>query len=291
MAFRLRHRRAVGDELAKLAKKELRKALDSLSSGEPDDDAIHAARVSLKKVRALLRLVESDTRTRVVREQKRLRNAARELSTLRDDDAARATLRILRDRYPTVITREICAAIDRGLRARSRPLKARSTRTLNSVTGQIRRARKTTPARIRRVRQIDTVRAGMVDEYAAARRRLKSLSSASASADIHAWRRRVKAHWYHMRLFQAMNVTPRARMRSIEQLDGWLGLDHDLMILKDAILTEPARYGDARGTALVLGCIDKYQVALRTQALARGRRLFAAKPAELSKSIEKWWSG
>src|SRR5262249_20125515 len=116
MPFRLRHRRPIGDELAKLARKELRKALDSLSSGEPDNDAIHEARVSMKKVRALLRLVESDARTRAVTEHKRLRNAARDLSSLRDDDAARKTLTLLRDHYPAVLTPAIVEGIDRSLR-------------------------------------------------------------------------------------------------------------------------------------------------------------------------------
>jgi hypothetical protein len=74
----------------------------------------------------------------------------------------------------------------------------------------------------------------------------------------------VKDHWYHIRLFEALHASPRARVKTLKRLEGWLGDDHDLAMLRAIMLEETDRLGAARMRALVLGCITKSQVSERT---------------------------
>ena len=106
-------------------------------------------------------------------------------------------------------------------------------------------------------------------------------------AQFHTWRRRVKDHWYHMRLLDGFNPHSQIRMRRLKQLETWLGDDHDLVVLRATILEAPARFGDERMTAVVLGCMAKYQTTLRRRALKRGDQLFASTPTAFSAQIDR----
>src|SRR5262245_11696530 len=99
---------------------EFSAALSALARREPDDEAIHEARKSVKKIRSILRLLRDDLGPRGTREEARLRTAAHALSALRDADATAETLDTLHGRYPQVVDGEVRRAVTRGLRGRQR---------------------------------------------------------------------------------------------------------------------------------------------------------------------------
>src|SRR5689334_14278160 len=103
MAFRLNSRRPVPDQLRRIVRDELAAAADALGSDAPDQDAIHEARKSVKKVRAILRLLEDPLGKDYREANDRLRVAARALASLRDADAALVSLQLLHGHYPTVL--------------------------------------------------------------------------------------------------------------------------------------------------------------------------------------------
>jgi hypothetical protein len=105
-------------------------------------------------------------------------------------------------------------------------------------------------------------------------------------ARFHTWRRRVKDHLYQMRLLEGLTVHTHVRMRRLKQLDTWLGDDHNLVVLRATLLEAPARFGDERMTAVVLGCVAKYQTTLRRRALRYGRQLFASTPSAFGAQID-----
>ena len=108
-------------------------------------------------------------------------------------------------------------------------------------------------------------------------------------AGFHTWRRRVKDHWYQVRLLEGLNAAVRARARRLKQLETLLGDDHNLVLLRATILSAPARFGRDRATVLILGCIAEYQAALRSRALRLGHRLFIRRPKVFRKSVDSWW--
>jgi hypothetical protein len=82
-----------------------------------------------------------------------------------------------------------------------------------------------------------------------------------------------------MRLLAARHPVARSRAGTLKKLERWLGYDHNLAMLRTAILAAPDRFGDARATDIVLGCIVKYQGWLRERCLKLGHRVFARKAA------------
>ena len=116
MAYRLRPQEAVTQGLRRLAKKELRAARDELRRATPPrDEAIHEARKSVKKVRAILELIEVDRGRAVAGCSKRLRTVNRTLSGLRDADAMVNVLTTLRGKNAHVLDEHTFARIRRRL--------------------------------------------------------------------------------------------------------------------------------------------------------------------------------
>jgi CHAD domain-containing protein len=288
MSFRLKDPTSVGDELHRLVRKEHRAALARLSDQGSDEEAVHEARKSVKKIRAVLRLLRDDLGADFQAEDDRLRDAAHRLSTLRDADATAETLEALHRRYPAVVTRRVTGTVLRGARSRKRQARRRADGVIGQAASALRRSHQA-PERVRQVGGRGAVEAGLTRGYRRARKALRELRLDSDATQFHAWRRRVKHHTYQVRLFEGLHGTPRARARSLRRLETWLGEDHNHAILRANILASPDRFGDARTTAIVLGCIVKHQAWLRAHALALGRRVFTAKPERFRRSASAWW--
>jgi len=100
----------------------------------------------------------------------------------------------------------------------------------------------------------------------------------------------VKDHWYHIRLLEDLwTDMMSAYEKSLKDLETWLGNDHNLFVLRETIVAEPAFYGKPIEIDLTLGLIDKYQKELRDKSLALADRIYDEKPRELTRSMEHLW--
>jgi CHAD domain-containing protein len=270
-------------------KKEFAAAMAALASRTPDEESVHDARKSVKKIRSVLRLLWNDLGSAGVRQERRLRAAAHALSWLRDADATAETLEILHGRYPAVVNGSVIRAVLRGLAARRRRTRRGAGLLAHKARAGVSRARDDVPSEVRRAAGRGAVLSGLCCGYRRARRRLRGVSLESDATQFHALRRRVKEHAHHVRLFEGLHATPRARARSLDRLDEWLGEDHNQALLRATILAHPERFGAASATSAVLGSIVKRQGYLRGRALRLGHRLFAVKPRRFRQAALAWW--
>ena len=133
--------------------------------------------------------------------------------------------------------------------------------------------------------------AGITRGYRAARNATQALDQDSDAAQFHAWRRRVKDHAYQVRLFETWHPSARARARDVGALAEWLGHHQNQAVLRHVILESPDRFGDARTTAVVLGCITRLQASERQRALRIGRRLSSLSATRFRRSVTAWGQG
>src|SRR5580700_8770899 len=101
MAYRLKRDESVIRGLKRVVREEMESAVAQLSGGNEAsrDEAIHEARKSIKKVRALLRLMSAEFGEAYARENARLRDIARRLSQFRDAFAIIETFDDLAAKY------------------------------------------------------------------------------------------------------------------------------------------------------------------------------------------------
>jgi hypothetical protein len=153
------------------------------------------------------------------------------------------------------------------------------------ATSELGRLSNSLPDRVQEAGRFKAVRRGVARGWRRANRAMTGLDVSSDAAQFHLWRRRVKDHWYQLRLLGARHPPARSRAATLKKLERWLGDDHNLSMLRAAILAAPDRFGDARTTDIVLGCIVKYQAWLRERSLTLGHRVFARKAARFWESL------
>jgi CHAD domain-containing protein len=273
-------------ELGRVVRNEFRKASHKLAKRGDGEEGIHEARKSVKKIRAVLRIGKVGAHSR--NQQTALRGVNHRLSYLRDLGVAEATLARLRGRYPRAATQSVVRVIVRGLRSRRQAGKRRARGFVLNAERGLRRLCKSTVALARDVGGFRVVRAGFTRGYRRARKVMDSVSPESAATLFHEWRRRIKDHWYQVRLLERFHPTPRGRVRSLRKLERCLGDDHDCAVLSATIVATRGRFGNTRAATIVLGCITEDQARLRLQALALGHRLFSAKVTEFRRSVTEW---
>jgi CHAD domain-containing protein len=294
MAYRLQRGEAVPEGLRRIAHEELSSAAGLLRNAtvRSRDDAIHEARKSVKKVRAILRLMRGELGRTYTIENRRLRDLARRLSVYRDATVMIETLDQLREHYKDAPSARALAAIRRGLVENKRRLQ-RGAR----ITGAMRLAADALLAASGRVSRWRLVMDGPValapGMETAYRRGRKALAAARRHArpeHCHEWRKRVKDHWYHLRLLEdRWNAAARAREKSLKELETWLGEHHNLEVLSARLAAQAAGQARPNEAELCRGLIRELQRELRREALALGQRLYREQPELFRRHLAELW--
>src|SRR5262245_38809181 len=249
--------------------------------------AVHEARKHVKKIRAVLRLLQDDLGKAYDAENDRLRDAAHQLAALRDADAAAATMKALGHHFPQLLGSSMSDSFLKKFRSRQQAA-ANGAGTLRQAARLLRKAADRTPKQVEDVGRRDAVCEGMVRAYRRARKALADVHAKPDDTVFHTWRKRVKDHWYHVRLLEGLNSSAASRARALKRLEQYLGDDHNLVLLRGHILEHPSHFGDEKTMVVVLGCAARYQTTLRRRALRLGERAFARKPRAFEKTISGW---
>jgi CHAD domain-containing protein len=292
MAFALKSNERIAPGLKRIVSRELRKAVDDSGRG----DAVRAAfdlRKRIKKLRSVLRLFRDELGSDYDKHTRRLRKTAHTFATVRDADAAVATMEAIRARYPDVVSDGQCETVKKALLARKHGLDTRAhvDATLHRAQEDLRDWSRGIASDVRRAARRRTLRSGMVRVY---RKTRKALAAAEASGEdraFHTWRRRVKDHWYHVRLIERLNPAARSRAKKLQRLETWLGNAHNLVLFRALLLDDPSRFGDEHAIAVILGCAEKLQKSFRRRALRKGHALFDTRPSRFSRSARRWVQG
>lgn len=251
--------------------------------------AIHDARKSIKRVRALLRLVRPALPPGVFRQQNSFfRDTAALLSHLRDKEILLETTAKLAARQKGGPH----AALDRlrdGLAGSA------------VVADATDRARTEAAARLRQSAHafadlrldpdgFDALGAGLEQSFRRARRAFEAAQAEPSSETVHAWRKTMQQHWRHMALLKdAWPAMAEARLDAARRLSQILGDDNDLTILQHCIETTPPP-GLTRADRRVIARLAKSrQAELRALARPLGTQLLADRPSDLARRFAVCW--
>jgi CHAD domain-containing protein len=131
---------------------------------------------------------------------------------------------------------------------------------------------------------------GLEDSYRRGRKAMAVAQQDSRAENYHDWRKRVKDHWYHVRLLESLwTEVLQAREASLKNLETWLGDDHNLVVLCGKLTNEPEKYGEADGIRLFLTLAGKHQKELRENSMSLGLRIYEEKPRQFTENMSKLW--
>lgn len=294
MAYHLKLNHPVPEEIRRIARDEIQSAADQLT-GKGDsnrDEAIHEARKSVKKFRAVLRLIEPQLGDAFRVEDVRMRDIGRKLSEFRDAGAIIETFDGMREKYRDAFGKQTLESIRSGLAARKDEAeqKADMARALKGIAARLRATRRRVNGWPLEMDGFAAVAPGLETTYRRGRKEMARVRKEPSPENYHEWRKRVKYHWYHVRLLESIwTGVMQAHEKSLKDLETWLGEDHNLVVLRQKILAEPGFYGKEKDIELLLDTMDKYHKELRENALSVGERIFQEKSRQFTRRMKHLW--
>ena len=294
MSYRLAIHADPGVELKRVVAEQAEKALASLTNRpEGLHAAVHDMRKRAKKIRACFRLARPALGKAYKRENARYRDAAGELSALRDAAAMVEMADVLRDLPEEELDPDLLDRLEKGLAKR----RDTAVKRLGNTVAAIDRARKALEKGVAALPDIalpadgfDTLEGGFRKSYSRARGGFAACREDPSDAEIHEWRKRTKYHWYHLRLLR--DVWPdaiKARRDLTKHLADLLGDERDLMLLARTIEADGKLLPEPEAWEL-LSRIARARQRLRAEALTAGAKLMTEKPGALCRRVAACWN-
>ncbi|MBA3684710.1 MAG: CHAD domain-containing protein [Planctomycetes bacterium] len=282
MTFLFHAKESCAHAVRRLGSQRIDHAIAALAEAPRSEKAVHDARKSIKKARAIIRLVE-DGLEGVGRLDRRLGRVARQLGAPRD-------ALVLIQRFADLQRgHRLGAAGDRLAEAFAQQRVATET-ALQAALPQMLEALAEVRRRVKRCdpsggwalawRGIERVYADAAKAHRRAQRSRKA-------TDLHRWRRRLKEQWYAIRLL--VPAWPEALQplnQELSRLSDTLGLNHDLHVLGTEIRR---RETDRDRKRTLLRSLGVRRESTSAEALRHGERLYAEDPAAYARRLHRYW--
>ncbi len=295
MGYRLRAKERIDAGLRRVVREQIQGAVADLT-GDPKDrhEGVHEARKRFKMIRAVLRLSRfSLGESLFVVENTWYRDTGRRLSSVRDAVAMIECFDGLRRRFEKEIGEEAAEAVRKGFVARLQSI-AEGQEGLEGRASEVAAGLRDALIRVRawpiHDQGFETIGPGLERVYRQGRLAMVQAVPDPTNENLHEWRKRVKDHWYHVRLLR--NVWPKvmdAYKKEMKSLSDALGNDHDLAVMAPILRGDPAAFGGEEVVARLLELTVKRRAELQTQCRTFGRRIYAEKPRTLVARFEARW--
>jgi CHAD domain-containing protein len=252
---------------------------------EDPHEAIHEVRLAVKRLRALWRLVRPHVGAPLAtRENATLREAARRLGGVRDEQVIAETLDLLLRHTRGAAARDQGAALRKSLFAAGEPgidfqaALAEGSRVVRASSG------------VMKVLPWEgwnwaSIAPGLGRTYRRASARMRGCAAKRESAAFHEWRKRVKDLQYQLEMAVFTWPALRGVQERVRDLARLLGEMQDLAVLRER-LTARMTGGEANTAPQLLRALDRQLGKLKDRTLLRGLALFHLAPRDWLRSIK-----
>lgn len=277
--------RRVTAEIVAGTASELRRPISKL------DDGVHEARKNLKRLRAILRLVRYSLPRDQFREgNEEMRDIGRSLSAVRDAWVLIETLAGLYDRYDDLLEDGAFATAEQLLSARHRAALQHLPEDAGSAVESV----LAVGDRLLTIGPLPTTFAdvgrGLGRVYRTGRRAMHAAQEVRDPAAFHEWRKSVKTLRYQLELLEPLQpALIGAQADELDRLGDLLGLDHDLVVLGNVVMTSPDSGRHDRERWLLLALAHEWRTDLKRQAFPLGAAVHAEPTKAFVHRIGGYW--
>ncbi|HUS42986.1 MAG TPA: CHAD domain-containing protein [Ilumatobacteraceae bacterium] len=296
MGYVLEPGRRLQREVRRVATGRLDEAIEYLARAlaQPEttdlEVAVHEARKRCKASRGLARLVKPALRADATSFDRTVRDAANQLSTLRDAHAIVSTFDVLLAAHPDDeilrVARDRQAAISDGA---SQDAVATGDDRIVTALALLAEAR-ASAGDWKIPRRFDTIEDGIAATYGRGRSALRRVQAEPTDQQFHEWRKAVKYLWYQVQLVR--EAAPSVLGPLAEQLDvlaETLGNDHDVTVLVELLDRHPDEYGTPIDIDHLRDLARSRQRDLRTAAIRSGVTIYAEPAKAFGRRVARYW--
>jgi CHAD domain-containing protein len=272
----------------------INEAAAELSGRRIADEKIHAARKSLKKARATLRIMRDAIPERTYRRENRvLRDAARPLSIVRDARVLLDTLQLLERLYGPAAEQSVPAAFVQKLeqaQTRARRAALSSSRSSDKQKAPLLEARRRVSGW--RISELGWAPMGtsLKRTYAQGRKALKQARRTPTPDCLHEWRKRTKHLWHQLQILEPMCPGEIGELADrAHKLSDYLGDHHDLAVLRETVHAQEKSFAGTKGPGALLALIDRCQRQLGDKAFQAGSTIYEDAPKRFAARFSRHW--
>jgi CHAD domain-containing protein len=289
MPYRFKIDEPVEKGFHRIAREQLDAALQELAAPEVNAKAVHECRKSLKRLRALVRLVAPALGKKAARRRiKALGAVAQLLADRRDQAVIMETAASLSSETGTdgsltlaPLKTHFAKSVGDAVQPLD-PVCALEARQLLALE-----LKKFDGARLRE-RGFAAFDGGLEKSYRRARKALREAYGEPSDETFHALRKSVQWHWRQMSLLaRAWPEEAAVRVNAARELSQMLGDDHDLAMLINT--TAKADDISPEHKEAIIGLCIRKQQALRAAAEHPAEQLFAEPTAAFVKRMRAYW--
>jgi CHAD domain-containing protein len=296
MSFELNPDESLRKHIRRIVRDQMDKALDYLTGPHEGSPAVavHEARKSFKKIRAILRLVRPVIDEESYREANTcFRNAGRPLTEVRDAKILVETLDHIARHFKEHIVGRSFDQVRRGLQNNLRAVRKRVLDEHNAFTvvaAAVRQARGRIKAWADVPNQWLAVGEGLKDVYRRAGDAHEEAIADPTVEKLHEWRKQAKYLRYQLEILTPIWPEWMEELaREADRIGELLGDDHDLVVLRQTLTDNPGRFGDEGDRELLLALIDRRRAELEQEAMLLGRRFFQDSPGDFARRLKGYW--
>jgi CHAD domain-containing protein len=292
MSYRLNDHETIPDGIKRIVVEEIDKALDRMQARSMNqDDVIHDVRVCLKKIRAVLRLVQPVIDGDVFRQELVCyRDAGRRLSAVRDTAAMLETFDKLTHRFADQLAEDAFLELRKPLRQSGRARQQEKQKALSEVAKTLREARSRVPSWPLQHDGFSAVHQGLKLVYKRGRQSFTNAFDHPSVESFHEWRKHVKCLWYQIRILKPIWPTMMQRLADeLETLGEYLSDDHDLALLRQRVLEQTEHSSDRTDLEALVALIDQRRGELQVEARHLGERVYVEKPRAFIARLKVYW--
>ena len=294
MPYRFKHRETVPQNVKRIAAEELDSAIALLKGkrGVNREDSVHEVRKSIKKTRALLRMVRGELGEFYQDENVLLRETGHALSELRDAGALIATVENLRHHGNGSPPRKLLSSVRGLLDVHKRELEQQATgrKLLPGLAVELRKVRQSIRYWPLGTNGFRAIAPGIEQTFRAGRKAMVVARKSGRAEDFHEWRKRVKDHWYQVRLLNRIwEDVMSGYQQSLKELEHALGESVNLSLLENQVQNLASQHRDRLPVSPLHKAVAAASHDLRERALEIGAKVYARKPPEFTRQLKRLW--
>lgn len=291
MSYRFEGHETVPEAVKRIALEQSQKALEQLKSPRSRDDAIHDARVSFKKLRALLKLIR-DGLGKGVYQQENIgyRDAGRRLASVRDSAALLESLDKLAERFDEQLAPDAFAGTRKSFKQAKKKRQTEKKKILSETAKLIQAAQQDIASWPIKDDDFLALRLGLQRVYKQGRTGMKLAYDEPDTRHFHEWRKRVKNLFYQLRILRPIWPDVIGELAGeLKKLARYLSDDHDLALLHKRITEHVNDTVDVKEIEVLVSLINQRREELQMKARPLGERIYVEKPKAFVGRLEAYW--
>lgn len=291
--FYLKGGESVRKGLKRIVTEQFRAAIDQLTHSQTDlEESVHEVRKSIKKIRAILRLLRPTLGPSYREENTALQEVGRTLSSVRDAHALLETFDELTEQYRDEVSEEFQTRSRQLLLAHKHEQESEfdSEREIPRLIEQLTRLSDRAESWPYDKADIRLLADGLATTIERGRKSYRHAYAEPLPENFHDWRKRAKDLRYQLTLLEKLWPDVFGGfLAAAKKLEELLGMDHNLVVLRETLLTRADGADGQEEIRVLLRMIDAYQHELRGEAEGLGIRLYSEKPKHWSRRVHHSW--